>query len=119
MLLAKYKSIIPMLLALVFTGQVLASAVLSCQSQTPEAEFSSSMIDHSQHMSMDAPSADTEFSIECCVHGDCNFSSCTATAVLPAIEPLLLTRLSTPRSQYNERAINPQAIPLFRPPISA
>jgi len=119
MLIARYKTIIVMLLTLVFTGQVLASAILSCQGQPAETVVSVNMVDHSQHMNMVSPSVDPELSIECCAKGNCNFGGCTATAVLPAIQSLIGLGLTSSPYQYNEQTINQRTTPILRPPISA
>lgn len=119
MLMARYKTLIVMLLTLVFTGQVLASTIMSCQSESPEAVSSASLTDHSQHMNMDKPPVDTEFGAECCASDDCNFGGCTVTAVLPLAQSLLLTELASSSGQYYCLALSQRMTPLLRPPISA
>jgi len=121
MLMARYKTIIVVLLTLVFTGQVLASAKLSCQSQSSQSSeqtISSDMMDHSQHLRMDSSSADTMAGAECCPNCDCYLGGCTATAVLPTAQSLFVTGVVSLASHHNELAANQLAVSLFRPPIS-
>jgi len=121
MLMARYKTIIVVLLTLVFTGQVLASAKLSCQSQSSQSSeqtISSDMMDHSQHLRMDSSSADTIAGAECRPNSDCNLGGCTATAVLPTAQSLFVTGVVSLASHHNELAANQLAVSLFRPPIS-
>jgi len=118
MLMARYKTIIVVLLTLVFTSQVLASAKLSCQSQLSEQTISSDTIDHSQHLGMDSSSANTMADCECCPNCDCNLGGCTATAVLPSAQSLFVTGVVSLASHHNELAANQLAVSLFRPPIS-
>ena len=121
MLMARYKTIIVVLLTLVFTGQVLASAKLSCQSQSSQSSeqtISSDMMDHSQHLKMDSSSADTMAGAECCPNCDCNLGGCTATAVLPTAQSLFVTGVVSLTNHHNELAANQLAVSLFRPPIS-
>jgi hypothetical protein len=118
MLMARYKTIIVVLLTLFFTGQVLASAKLSCPSQSSEQTISSDMMDHSQHLKMDSSSADTMAGAECCPNCDCNLGGCTATAVLPTAQSLFVTGVVSLTNHHNELAANQLAVSLFRPPIS-
>jgi len=118
MLMARYKTLIVMLLTLVFTGQVLASTIMSCQSQSPESASSANMADHSQHMSMDKPPIDTELGAECCANDDCNFGGCTITAVLPLAQSTLLAGLALSSGQHHDLALRQRMTPLLRPPIS-
>lgn len=115
---ARYKTIIVVLLTLVFTGQALASGKLSCQNRSSEQKISSDMVDHSQHMGMDSSSGDTMVSFECCSNCDCNMGGCTATAVLPAGPSLFVTEVDSLASHYNESTANQLPVSLFRPPIS-
>jgi len=119
MLMARYKTLFVMLLTLVFTGQALASTIMSCQSQSPEAVSAVNMSDHSQHMSMEKSLVDTEINSECCASDGCSFGGCTVTAVLPLAQPFLLAGLRSSSGQYYNLALNQRVSSLFRPPISA
>lgn len=121
MLMARYKTIIVVLLMLLFTGQVMASAKLSCQSQSSQPSeqiMPLDMVDHSQHLGLDPSLADGTAAFDCCPNCDCNLGGCTAAAVLPAVQSLFISGIVSLTSRDNELAENQLAVSLFRPPIS-
>ncbi|MEH6588603.1 MAG: hypothetical protein V7746_00020 [Halioglobus sp.] len=120
--MAKYSKIIAVLLMLVFTSQVVASASVSCQnqsagSQSPAQMMDSDVMDHSQHMNMGESSADAATVLECCPDCDCSLGGCAAAAV-PVSEPTLISNLASSMSPYKELTASQLSATLFRPPIS-
>lgn len=118
MQIAKYRNIIVALLMMTFIGQVVASTTVSCQSQpaplqSHEQMVDSGVMDHSQHMSLKASSAD----VECCPDCDCSLGGC-ATVVLPTSQPVFDSNLASSMSHYIELTESQLAVSLFRPPIS-
>ena len=118
MLMARSKAMIVILLALVFTGQALASAKLSCQNQSSEQMISSDMADHSQHFKMDSSSSETMSGFECCPSCDCNLGGCTTIAILPTVQSPFVVGVVSLASHHVEFSANHLAVSLFRPPIS-
>lgn len=139
--MAKYQTMIVMLLTLVFTGQVLASAKPSCQghlSASPEQQSvdtrSAAMADHSHHMPMAAnepsaavvadhlTSAHTTADHDCCSAGECSsmaceLSGCTSVLALSSTPVVLVAGLSLPAKYQRRFVITPLTTSLFRPPI--
>ena len=103
-----------------FIGQAVASTNVSCQSQPSQSQeqmMGSAIMDHSQHIGLNASSTDGAAAIECCLDCDCSLGGCTS-AVLPASQPVFDSNLASLTSSYNERTEKPLAFSLFRPPIS-
>jgi len=118
MQIARYRNIIVAILMMTFIGQAVASTNASCQSQPSQPQeqmMDSAIMDHSQHIGLNASS--TAAAIECCLDCDCSLGGCT-TAVLPASQPVFASNLTSLTSSYNELTENPLAFSLFRPPIS-
>ena len=116
----RYQKILLVLLMLVFGGQVMASANISCQSQTSspqptEQTMDSDMMDHSQHMGLNASAVD---SLDCCPDCDCSIGGCSASAALPATQNLFSSDAVLLTNRYNERVDTQLTASLYRPPIS-
>jgi len=113
-----------MLVMMTFTGQVLASTIVSCQSQSApsqsrEQEIDSVVMDHSQHMmSLTTSSTDDGAGSACCLDCDCSLGGCSATAVLPLDQHLFISDMVPLTSHYNELVDSQLTVSLFRPPIS-
>jgi hypothetical protein len=124
MSMARYKTIIVVLLMLVFTGQVLASANMFCQGDSSEQMMSSSMSDHmsmsdhAMHTDMDATLTDSSDGFGCCLNADCDLGGCTVAAVMPSVQPLFTSTIVALVSYPHVIAVNQQVSSLFRPPIS-
>jgi hypothetical protein len=119
---ARYKKIIVALLMMVFIGQVVASANVSCQSQSSSSQLhnqmaDSDMMDHSQHIGAGNSMAQSAAGSECCADCDCSLGGC-ASAVLLASQSVFAVNPTLPINTYNGLVENPLVISLFRPPIS-
>jgi hypothetical protein len=114
----RYHKIVIMLVMLVFGGQVMASANISCQVQgsTPQS-MQHDMADHTDHMGSNV-ATDSAASISCCPDCDCSVGGCSASAVLPIAYYLFSTDVVLLTSQHNELALDQFTVSLFRPPIS-
>ena len=119
MRMARYKTMIVVLLTLVFTSQVLASAKTSClnQSSPSSEQMVSDMMDHSQHGGVDASLPDETTALDCCPDCDCDLGGCTATAVLPSAQTLATSYNVSLRPNGNQLASKRLAAAFFRPPI--
>lgn len=122
MIRVKCQKILLVLLMLVFSGQVLASANFSCHNEASSPEMTeqamdSYMMDHSQHLTLDS-SADGVTSLDCCPDCDCKVGGCSNSAVLPAPQNLLSFDVALPTSRDNERVDDKLTLSLFRPPVS-
>lgn len=110
------------MLVLVFTGQVLASAKSSCQSgvaQSSEPMMASDCcVDHSQHLNSDASLADETAALDCCPDCDCILGGCTTAAVLPVSQSLFISYIGSVTPHDNVLALTQLSTSLFRPPIS-
>jgi len=118
----RYQRILLVLLMLVFGGQVMASANISCQNQTSspqstEQAMGSDMVDHSQHLGLNS-SADEATSLDCCPDCDCSVGGCSASAALPTTQELFSPYVVLLTSRYNELVDDQLSVSLFRPPIS-
>lgn len=124
MQIAKYRNIIVMLVMMAFTSQVMASMVISCQSQSTPSQsrehvIDSVVIDHSQHMmSLTIPATDNDAGSVCCLGCDCSLGGCSATAVLPSGQHLFISDIGILTNHYNELVHGQLIVSLFRPPIS-
>ena len=122
MQIAKYRNIIVALLMIAFAGQLVASASISCQSQSlppqsHEQEADSDMMDHFQHVGLNSSSTDEFAAFDCCPDCDCSLGGCV-TAVLPGSQSVFAASLSSLTSYYNGLAENQLAVSLYRPPIA-
>jgi uncharacterized protein involved in copper resistance len=121
MRMEKYRKLLAVLLMLAFTGQVVASATVSCQNQPASSHEQMMMdpdvMDHSQHMSMGESSADVTGDSECCPDCECSLGGCAATA-LPTSQPTLISNLASSMSHYKALTVSQLSASLFRPPIS-
>ena len=145
MLLAKYKKLIVLLLVLVFTGQVLASIKMCCQTSSPQpfeqtittqvpnldksvlADMPHAMMDHSRHLSMDAFSVDSSVdslnvntllsaaALDCCA--DCDLSGCHVAVVLPSAPSVFTIGAAALLSPDHKMDARLSITAFFRPPI--
>tara|TARA_R110002049_G_scaffold39498_6_gene121506 strand:- start:715 stop:1095 length:381 start_codon:yes stop_codon:yes gene_type:complete len=125
MRIAKYTKIIIALLMMAFIGQAVASIAMSClneasQSQLQEQLMDSSVMNHSQHKSMNL--GDSLDSSECCSEGDCSLGDCSlgacSTAMLPVAQSTFLSNFSLLTAHYLGSVKNQLTLSLYRPPIS-
>lgn len=113
-----------MLVMMTFTGQVLASTIVSCKSQSVPSQSSeqvmdSVVMDHSQHMmSLNTSSTDDAAGSACCLDCDCSLGGCSATAVLPFDQHLFTSDMAPLTNHYNELVDSQLTVSLFRPPIT-
>ena len=116
------QKVLLVLLMLVFGGQAMASANISCQNQTSspqstEQSMDPDMMDHSQHLGLNS-SADGATSHDCCPDCDCNVGGCSASAAFPTAQDLFSSGLDLLTGRYNESLDDQLIVSLFRPPIS-
>lgn len=118
MIRVKRKKIILVLLMLVFSIQVVASANVTCHHKTSSSEASmhvmpSTMVDHTQHLNL-ASSADATTEPDC----DCNVGDCSNSAIVSV--PQLLTSLDIflVSGLYSEIFESKLTFPSLRPPVS-
>jgi hypothetical protein len=116
----RYQNILIVLLLLVFSGQAIASASISCQNipssaQPSEEALVSNMVDHSKHLGLKlSTDGATSTSVEDCPDCDRCFSSTT----LPTAQNLSSFSLVSMANRYNELVDTQSITSLFRPPIS-
>ena len=116
-----FKTMVAVLLMLVFTGQVVASAKLSCHSQSslPDEQLMPlDRVDHSEHLGMDPLLSDGAAAVDCCPNCDCSLGGCAVVVAIPAVQSLFIPGVAWLTNRHNELAINQLAVSLFRPPIS-
>ena len=106
MIRIKCQKIILVLLMLVFSVQVLASANSYCHhesSATESAEHAmpSHMADHSEHLDLDSSAAMSTAS-DCCPDCDCSLSGCSTLVLLSVSHILLSSEIALPASHYNQ-----------------
>ena len=122
MIRVKCQKIILVLLMLVFSIQVLASANSYCHhesSVTESAEHAmpSHMADHSEHLELGS-SADMAAAPDCCPDCDCSLDGCSSLAILSVSQILISSEIALPASHYNQRFEGLLALSFFRPPVS-
>lgn len=118
MIRVKRKKIILVLLMLVFSIQVVASANFPCHHKASSSAATmhvmpSTMVEHTQHLNL-VSSADATTESDC----DCNVGDCSNSAIVSV--PQLLTSLDIflVPSLYSEIFESKLTFPSFRPPVS-
>ena len=118
----RYQNIFLVLLILVFSGQVIASASTACQNKISpvhgsEQTLISDKVDHSQHMGMQSSQADVVSSKYCPDCADCNLHHCLSSVTLLTAQNLFSLNIVSLAKGYHEQVQQQLSTSLFRPPI--
>lgn len=122
MLKEKIRSVLVAILLLMYVGQGLAAASLTCKSMAPQpvqldqAETTGGCAGHSEPLSDD--SANSTNPSDGCPHCDCYLGGCSAIPLAVASQAVSQTRLSVLVDGYLASTSNHQNPSLFRPPIT-
>jgi len=116
----KYQNVLIVLLMLIFGGQAIASASISCQnpSSSSDQALISGMMDHAQHSGLKAPN-DATVSLDYCPDCDCDSHHCfTSVMTILNAQNLFTFGVASLISPYHEAVDAQSTSSLFRPPIS-
>ncbi len=118
----KLRSFIAVLALLAFTGQTLASVVVSCASMEAGSPHSGHMaeMDHAAHAMPDSTASWVNASpVDCCGEALCLMKHCGGPAFGAATGPrLALYGAGVLNTGYSLSYRPPEAVSLFRPPIT-
>ncbi|MCR8923559.1 hypothetical protein NO559_12310 [Dasania sp. GY-MA-18] len=122
--MAKYKTLIVMLLLLSLFGQAAASVNNSClgfsYANAGQDQMATAMVDHSQHAAMMALITDEQNNTDNCCGCDCRFDGCGTMAVIDAAAQTLASTWPAAKPCYNNNKLSHSLVAsLFRPPITS
>jgi hypothetical protein len=122
---AKYRHIIVALLMMVFIGQSVAAVNISCSMMDAETPGMGQMVgmDHSAHTMQelaDSSSKSDTSSVDCCGDALCSMSHCVGSSTFSVATSSQFDFYGTSvlNTRYSMSYLAPEALSLFRPPIT-